>query len=293
MPPRPRVPSPLTTGPFTLDQARAAGLTKSHLQFGPWRRIAPRTYVWSKLRLDPSVLLVAAVLRLPPAAAFSGLTAAWLHGLDVEPCQPIEVTVPKGHGVSGKAAVRISRASLRLADVGQIRGFQATSLPRTLRDLARKLSLTEAVVLLDEALHARLTNLDELRMWVAFRTDDRGLGALARALHWAEPAAESPMETRLRMLLVLAGLPRPLAQVPIYDRSGVFLGRPDLFYPGARLGVEYDGEGHRATLAADNRRQNRLLEAGVTLLRFTRGDVLGAPSRVAEQVRGQLHRRAA
>src|SRR5438067_13649072 len=64
------------------------------------------------------------------------------------------------------------------------------------------------------------------------------------------------METRLRMLLVLAGLPRPAAQVSLQDARGRFLGRPDLYCPGARLGIEYDGATHRESLAADNRRQN-------------------------------------
>ena len=30
----------------------------------------------------------------PPGAVFSGKTAAWLHGLEIEPCNPIEMTVP-------------------------------------------------------------------------------------------------------------------------------------------------------------------------------------------------------
>jgi very-short-patch-repair endonuclease len=54
------------------------------------------------------------------------------------------------------------------------------------------------------------------------------------------------------------------------------------------LGVEYDGATHRDTLADDNRRQNRLLDAGVTLLRFTSRDVLGTPDSVVELVRRAL-----
>jgi hypothetical protein len=37
------------------------------------------------------------------------------------------------------------------------------------------------------------------------------------------------METRLRMVLVLGGLPRPKAQVKIYDSNGRFVGKPDLY----------------------------------------------------------------
>ena len=99
------------------------------------------------------------------------------------------------------------------------------------------------------------------------------------------------METRLRMLLVLNGLPRPEVQVTIRDRSGGFVGRPDLYYSDHRLGLEYDGGTHRVSLVDDNRRQNRLLTAGVRLLRFTSSDVLRHPEGVLAQVRDMLIKR--
>ena len=40
------------------------------------------------------MVLAAAIRRLPRAAVFSGRTAAWLHGLDLPPFEPIEVTLP-------------------------------------------------------------------------------------------------------------------------------------------------------------------------------------------------------
>ncbi len=101
------------------------------------------------------------------------------------------------------------------------------------------------------------------------------------------------MESRLRMVLVLAGLPRPKAQVSIYDNDGQFAGRPDLYYEEARLGIEYDGAVHRTSLAEDNRRQNKLLNASVRLLRFTSADVLQNPTSIALQVRTMLNQLAA
>lgn len=96
------------------------------------------------------------------------------------------------------------------------------------------------------------------------------------------------METRLRMLLVLAGLPRPQVQVPLRDPVGLFVGRPDLYYVSERLAIEYDGATHRDSLAADNRRQNRLVNAGYRLLRFTAADVLSTPDSVIQQVKQAL-----
>jgi len=52
------------------------------------------------------------------------------------------------------------------------------------------------------------------------------------------------METRLRMLLVLAGFPEPTVNFKIRDEHGVVLMRFDLSYPGVRVIVEYDGRQH-------------------------------------------------
>jgi len=144
--------------------------------------------------------------------------------------------------------------------------------------------LIDAVALLDTALHGRLVTGGRLRDWACTHAGYRGVRRLRRALDLADPAAESVMETRLRLLLVLAGLPRPRAQVSLRDDFGLFLARPDLYYPDARLAIEYDGATHRASLAADNRRQNRMFDAGYRLLRFTAADVLSAPDSVVALV---------
>jgi len=233
-------------------------------------------YVPAEIAQAPIVQLEAARRRLPDAAAFSGMTAAWLHGLDVPPCNPIEVTIPREAGVSGRAGMRVRRRPLLSGDVVLVRGLRTTSIVRTLADLSAQLSLIEAVVIVDEALHKRCVTLTDI-------------ASLKRVGQHAEPESASPMESRLRMVLVLGGLPRPKAQVPIYDANGRFVGRPDLYYEKQRLGLEYDGAGHRTTLAEDNARQNKLLNAGVRLLRFTALALQNADS-VVRQVRMELAR---
>ena len=163
-----------------------------------------------------------------------------------------------------------------------------TSLLPALAEVCGRSQLTEGVVIADMALHARLLTLAQLETWAHSHPGRRGIKNLRRVVALAEPASASPMESRLRMVLILNGLPRPQAQVPIHDAWGRFVGRPDLYYVECRLGIEYDGGGHRETLADDNRRQNRLLNAGVRLLRFTASDVLGKPGSVAAQVRAEI-----
>ena len=285
---RPRVPEELKRRAFTVDEARQAGLTRRQLQGASWIRLAPRTYAWRGAAVGRRSLYDAALRRSPADAVLSGWAAADLHGLDVDPeCTP-EITLPPGSSVASRAGLRVWRGALEPADVVIAHGRRATSVPRTLRDLAVRLTLTESVVLVDEALRRRLTTVAELEEWVHTRAGRIGVPRLRRSLAHAEPLAESPMESRLRMLLVLRGLPRPQAQVSLTDVRGRFVGRPDLYYPEARLGIEYDGTTHRDSLAEDNRRQNLLLAAGIRLLRFTAADIYSAPDRVASQVRALL-----
>jgi hypothetical protein len=135
------------------------------------------------------------------------------------------------------------------------------------------------------ALHAKLVTFSKLRAYIGEHPGARGIAQFRRVVDLAEPNAESPMETRLRLLLVLAGLPPPELQVPIYDDQGGFLGRPDLFYREQRLAIEFDGGNHRDRLVYDDRRQNDLVGADLRLLRFTAVDVYETPDSVVRQVR--------
>ena len=93
------------------------------------------------------------------------------------------------------------------------------------------------------------------------------------------------METRMRWLLIQAGLGSPEVQTDLRNDEGRFVGRADLYYPAARLVVEYDGGHHRDRLVEDNRRQNLLINAGFRLLRFTAADIYNRPGVVVAQVR--------
>ena len=182
----------------------------------------------------------------------------------------------------------LRRSDFVKGDVVRVRGMLATSLARTVGELCARLNLFDAVAIADEALHSNRLRLAELTSWADGHAGHRGMRNLRRVISLVDAAAESPMESRLRMVLVLGGLPRPTAQVTIRDRWGRALGRPDLYYAEQRLGIEYDGRTHRESLAEDNRRQNRLLNAGVRLLRFTAADVLRNPETVVSQVRAEL-----
>ena len=286
---RPRVPPELRHGPFLVADARAVGLTWRNLQCETWRRVSRGQYVWSALRKDIELELRAVADRLPREAAFSGATAAWIHGLDFDPVDPIEVTVPRIVPVRARVGVRLRRASLHEDDVVVHRGFRSTSPMRTVCDLASRRDRVESVVAIDMALHAGLVATDALAREVDRRAGTKGVRLLKRAVSLADAKAESPMETRVRVQLVAARLPIPTVQAELHDVHGTFLARVDLLYADARLVIEFDGQNHRDRLAADVKRQNALVNAGYQVLRFTASDVW-TPGSIPAAVRRALDR---
>jgi very-short-patch-repair endonuclease len=207
--------------------------------------------------------LVAWHSRLPDRTAFAGFSCMWLHCLDVDPLHPIEVVVPPNSDVRSRPGLLVRCCELPESII--VRGLPATSLTRAFEDLSRRLPQVETLVLADQALRLGLGRFHEL----------------------AEPA-DSPMETRLRWLLLQAELPAPEVQTDLYANTGDFVGRADLYYPSAHLVIEFDGGNHRDRLVSDDRRQNLIVSAGYRILRFTTADLRARPDAVVAQVRAAL-----
>jgi very-short-patch-repair endonuclease len=283
----PCIPPELTKGPFTLEEARAAGLTLSALTSKAWRRLGAELYCFAQLKDDPRQVLSAWQRSLPAEAVFAGGTAAWLFGLDLEPLDPVEIVVPPESGIRPRVGLTVRRCELPPAEVVCIRGLRATTLPRTLAGLCLRRPAVEALVAIDMAVHAGLTDAASLVRYAEAAKGRHGAGRLRSLAALAAPA-ESPMETRLRWLLIQAGLPQPEVQMNLHDGKGRFIGRADLYYPAAKLILEYDGGNHRERLVEDDRRQNLLMNAGFRLLRFTATDVYNRPEVIQAQVHGAL-----
>ncbi len=145
----------------------------------------------------------------------------------------------------------------------------------------------EALIAIDMAVASGLTDRESLRRHAAGMMGRPGARRLRMLADLAAPA-ESPMETRLRWLLMRAGLPSPEVQTDLRDGKERFVGRADLYYPSARLVIEYDGGSHRERMVDDNRRQNLLITAGYQVLRFTAADIHRRADVVVAQVRAAL-----
>ncbi|MDG4836051.1 DUF559 domain-containing protein [Micromonospora sp. WMMD967] len=115
----------------------------------------------------------------------------------------------------------------------------------------------------------------------------RGAVAARAYLAEADGRAQSPLETRSRLRCVDGRVPPDALQLEVRDDDGYLLGIGDLGWRGPRVIAEADGrDAHGAPEAAfaDRRRQNRLVNAGWTILRFTWQDTLH-PEYIPETVR--------
>lgn len=77
----------------------------------------------------------------------------------------------------------LRRAEVDECEVVMRRGFRTTSLLRTLFDLSRQLSLVEAVVVADMALHGGLVHHTELSDWITRRAGRKGIRAARASLN--------------------------------------------------------------------------------------------------------------
>ena len=259
------------------------------LDDGSWQRLLRGTYAPGAAVPDLRLRAAAAGRLLPDHAVVADRCLLWLLGIDVRPPGPpaLEVVVPRD-----AITVRRKDVCSRIADVPPedvVRlgpeGLRCLRPARAVADLVRRLSLVEAVVVADASWHAGLCDADALRGELVTHAGLRGVVQARRVLELADPRAESPPETRLRLALRRAGL-APVPQFVVLDADGRFVSRVDLALPEQRVAIEHDGQAvhERPTVfTADRRRQNALVAAGWTVLRFTAADLRwGAAPAVAQ-----------
>jgi hypothetical protein len=291
----PAVPRSLCAAPFRASEAVAAGLlTRRQLEGPTWRRLFPDVYCLASLALDHRAWCFAAGLLLGDrAGAVSGRSAAYLWGADVLPRNaPVELTVPDEVRLAAVPGLTVVRSWLPACDLASLARTPVTVPLRTGFDLGRRLCRVDAVAAVDALLRRRLCTPRELARFSADLVGWPGARQLAEVLALADAGAESPMESRIRLVLIDGGLPRPVTQFEIFDANGLFVARVDLAYPEQRVAVEYEGDHHRGrgVFAADLRRINAIRTLGWTVLRFGADDVLRHPGRIVAQVRAILAR---
>lgn len=287
-------PESLTRGPFTSAQAAAEGVSDSALRKGPWRHVFRNVWIHAALPDDRETRVEAVRLVLGKHAFVCGLTAAWLYGIDARDSrwQLVWVGCPTGSRLRTREGCYTREVTIDPSDLDLFKGVLLTTPVRTIYDCARWLQPAEGLVVAEGFLREGMVGIDDLS---AYRNTHKGIRHVTRVdrmLEQLEPLSESPQETRLRHLLVGAGLPRPTAQYVVRDTAGDFVARLDLAYPGIKLAIEYDGAFHWEQRREDDRRRDRLRALGWTVIVISGSDLDGAPQRVLAQVRAALNKAA-
>ena len=288
MPPAPLVPDVLRAVPFRgSDAIRSGVLTRRRLRGSSWRRVLPDVYVHRDVPVTHELRARAAVVLLPESVV-TGRSAAVLWDVDLADAgHPVEVTVPpRSHQVRVEGLV-VRRAAIDPDQVWRRRGIPVTTPEATAVRLASVLPRDDAVAAVDQLVATGVVRLAAVR---ALAAASRGPGS-ARARDvagLADGLAESPQETRVRLLVGRSDLPPPVAQYRVHDQRGL-VARVDFAWPEHRLALEYDGlwHGGRDQFLRDRERLNRLREAGWQVVFVTAVD-LRDPVRLMSRIAAAL-----
>ncbi len=277
-----------TRRPFTRADALAAGISAKMLRGSRFRRIFRGVYVEARVPDHPLVRARAALLLHPADAFVSHVTAARVRGLPV-PVHPDE------HVTVSSAQDRRTRPGLRChvgaaEAVTTVAGVRVSSAAGMFVELASLLSLVDLVVVGDALVRHGTVDLRTLRAHCD-ASRERHASAARRAAALVREEVDSPMETRLRLLIVLAGLPEPEVNVKVRNDAGVVVRRFDLSYPSVRLVVEYDGRQHvevQASWRSDLDRREELDDGGWRLIVVTSDGIYRDPARTVARVHRAL-----
>jgi hypothetical protein len=239
-------------------------------------------------------LIEATLYQLSFRACVSHQSAALLHGLPVPVREPGVVTVTWTRRYGGRIDrhVHLRVAPLQAAEIVDIDGIRTTSMARTVVDVARSQPFGDGVVVADAALRSGLTAAD--LMAAVDEGGHRPGGRRARRVAaFADAASENGGESRSRITLALAGLPKPELQQEIYDPSGRFIARVDFLWRRQRTVGEFDGDvkysgglggipPHEVVIN-EKRREDELRDLGWQVVRWVWRD-LERPALIAARI---------
>ncbi|MEO3938412.1 hypothetical protein V3N99_16865 [Dermatophilaceae bacterium Soc4.6] len=227
---------------FTRIEGLKAGLTPYELRTRQYVRVFRGVYVARSVPCTTVVRARAALRIAPDDAVVSHHTAAIIWGGDVVTSSSVHLTV-EPRQVVVVPGIR-ARQRARRPEVTMRQGVRVTTAAQTFLDLAGDLDLVELVVLGDRFVARRVTTCQELveaaASWPGWARE-----RAIRAASLVRAGVDSPPESRLRMLLVLAGLPEPTVNHRLRHPDGHVRRRMELAYEELLIGIEYHGRQHR------------------------------------------------
>jgi very-short-patch-repair endonuclease len=270
------------------------GISDEDLAGPHWRKIAVGLYVPADTTTHPVHAVRAALACHPAGAVATHFSAARMLGAPVPPHPDEHITVRAAKDRRRRLGVRCHVLQIEESDVVVTAGVRLSCPNRMFVELARFLGLVDLVVLGDWLVKAGHTTVGSLRLYCRSSLEQHSRRARTAA-DLVRARSESPQESRLRVLLALAGLPAPAINLEVFDEDGEFMARLDLAYPDLKLAVEYDGAHHAdpAQWEADVARRQRLEDAGWRIIVVTRRQLFQHPGRVVDVVARALADRGA
>ena len=273
-----------TMSPFTYADAVLAGISRRTLRGPDYRRVFPGIYIAAVV---PDTLVVrarAARLLLPSDAVASHFTAARLWGGVVPDESNVHFAFNR-QVTSDVDGIKIHRFETPFATARR-HGIAVTSPEHTLIHLTRPLNLVDLVACADQFIRRGLTTPEGMCS-VADEHGGQGSRLVRRAAELTRDRVDSAPETKVRLLLVLAGLPEPIVNFEIRRPDGTVEYRLDLSYPPAKVAIEYDGRWHDDSeqQRKDEERREVLRARGWLVVVLKATDLYGTP----EATLGRIH----
>lgn len=224
-------------------------------------------------------------------AALVGLSAAALLGSKWVPADaPAEIGRARRPGAPG---IVVHSGEISDDELCEVEGLECTTVERTAYDLGRRLALTLAVIRIDALLNARPVPIAHIQALADRYPGARHIRRLRSALALVDGGAESPQESRTRLLLMQAGLPPPVTQIEVRDDWGRVSARIDMGWPEWKVGVEYDGAQHWTDArqhARDIERLEFLAALGWRIVRVSASQLRSNPAGIVARVMQALRR---
>lgn len=244
--------------PFRGTEALAAGLVTPHQLRTQFESVHRNVYIPRGQPLTPVTRAVAAWLWSGRTATVAGMSAAALHRTAwIDPWLPAELNRQSRDKTLGI----ILHSDALWDDEACVRdGIHMTTPARTAFDLGRRKEFTNAVIRLDALVRATGLKVADVELLADRHRGARGLVQLRRVLQMVDGGAESPYETKTRLVLIASGLPRPHTQIEVHDDWGAVLARIYIGWEEWMVGVEFDGAHHWTDPAQRTRDIDRLAE---------------------------------
>ena len=257
---------------FLGREAMGDGLSRHDLR--RWYRPLFRgVYVSKRATPTLSDRALGAWLTSDRSGVIAGVAASALHGAAfVDDTEPIEILINDRRRQPG-LIVRMDRvADDEITDVGDL---PVTTLARTAFDLGRYQKRYAAIARLDALMRAAPYSADDVVRLMERYGPVRGVRQLRQLLPLVDAGAESPRESRLRLLLIDNGFPIPETQIPVFDGGVDPFASLDMGWRHLQLAVEYDGDQHRTDrpqYVKDVKRHPRVAKRGWEVVRVVKED---------------------